>query len=182
MNNTMMIQETHNALVLEYVLDTNGFTSEEPCPCCSQAAVRREFDELLGGCINSVYSLDCTHCGHHECDQGFCSKCEARVVNEEDDPCYMEENERAELKAYYYVDLFEDIEQKLRNGKAVTGVHWTELKQALHSDPEVVSWLCTIYLLDADEPQTVVHWWKKTMLAARFNARLEARIEQAKLN
>ncbi|CAK3799762.1 conserved hypothetical protein [Vibrio crassostreae] len=34
----------------------------------------------------------------------------------------------------------------------------------------------------ADEPQAVVHWWKKTMLDARFDARLEARIEQAKLN
>lgn len=172
MNNTMMIQETYNAFVLESVLNTNGFTSEEPCPCCGQAAVRREFDELLGGCINSVYSLDCTHCGHHECDQEFCSKCEAN----------MEENERGYLKACHYADLFEDIEQKLRNGKAVTGVYLTELKQTLHSDPEVVSWLCTFYLLDADEPQTVVHWWKKTMLDARFNARLEARIEQAKLN
>ncbi|PMJ43117.1 hypothetical protein BCU24_00675 [Vibrio cyclitrophicus] len=174
MNNTMMIQETHNALVLEYVLDTNGFTSEEPCPCCGQAAVRREFDELLGGCINRVYSLDCTHCDHHECDQEFCSKCEAN----------MEGNKRGYSKACYYADVFDVIEQKIRDGnaKAITGVHWTELKQALHSEPDVVSWLCTFYLLDADEPQAVVHWWKKTMLDARFNARLEARIEQAKLN
>ncbi|MCE7733021.1 hypothetical protein [Vibrio campbellii] len=43
----------------------------------AHAAARREFDELLGGCINQVYSLDCPHCGHHECDREFCSQCEA---------------------------------------------------------------------------------------------------------
>ncbi|PMM53598.1 hypothetical protein [Vibrio splendidus] len=182
MNTETMSQDAYNAFVVENVLDTNGFTSEEQCPCCGQAAVRREFDELLGGCINRVYSLDCTHCDHHECDQEFCSKCEASVFNEEDEPGYMEENERAELKACYYVDLFEDIEQKLRNGKAISGAPWTELKQALHSEPEVLSWLCVLWIIDANEPKAVIYWLKKQMLDARFNARLDVRIQEAKLN
>lgn len=176
MNETMMIQDAHNAFVLENALDTQGFTSEQACPCCGQAAARREFDELLGGCINQVYSLDCPHCGHHECDREFCSQCEASIEEN------MKENERCYLKAFHYVDLFEDIEQRLRDGKAISGVHLTELKQTLYSEPEVVSWLCVICLLDANGPQAVIHGWKKTMLDARFNARLEARIEQAKLN
>ncbi|MFA0053658.1 hypothetical protein [Vibrio echinoideorum] len=165
MNTETMSQDAYNAFVVENVLDTNGFTSEEPCPCCGQAAVRREFDELLGGCINRVYSLDCTHCGHHECDQEFCSKCEASY-----------------LKACYYVDLFEDIEQKLRNGKAIPGAYWTELKQALHSELKVLSWLCFLWFIDENEPKAVIYWLKKQMLDARFNARLEVRIQEAKLN
>lgn len=37
MNETMMIQDAHNAFVLENVLDTQGFTSEQACPCCGKA-------------------------------------------------------------------------------------------------------------------------------------------------
>ncbi|NOI32252.1 hypothetical protein [Vibrio coralliilyticus] len=65
-----------NAFIIENVLDTKGFKNETECPNCGKNAERRNFDECLGGTINQVYSIDCSHCGYHKCDQEECYACE----------------------------------------------------------------------------------------------------------
>lgn len=177
MTEQMMSQEECNAFVLENVLDTQGYSSEVECPGCGQPAEERHFDECLGGCINQVYSIDCHHCGHHECDQEYCPVCEANN--------YDGSNENYH-KAGQWLMLFDQIEEWLQEGKTIPGLLWTELKHTLYSQSDVLSWVCTMSSLipvTIDEvPKVVIAWHQRKMLDIRFKVRLDARIEQAKLN
>jgi len=174
MTEQMMNQDAHNAFVLENVLDTQGYASEVKCPSCGQSAEKRNFDECLGGCINQVYSIDCHHCGHHECDQEeFCSKCECAY--------YDISNKREQ-----WLLCFDFIEDQLQAGNMISGLLWSELKHTLHNDADVLHELWALDLFMPREieetPQAVIAWYQRRMLDIRFNARLEKRIEQAKLN
>jgi len=176
MTEQMMNQDAHNAFVLENVLDTQGYASEVKCPSCGQSAEERNFDECLGGCINQVYSIDCHHCGHHECDQEFCPVCEANC-NDDSKVSYN--------KAGQWLTIFDQIEEWLQEGKTIPGLLWTELKYTLHSEPEVLSWVRLMSMLGSitdESPKWVIAWYQRRMLDIRFNVRLEKRIEQAKLN
>ncbi|MFM2588153.1 hypothetical protein [Vibrio sp. TBV020] len=179
MTEQMMNQDERNAFVLENVLDTQGYSSEVKCPNCGQSAEKRNFDECLGGCINSVYSIDCDHCGHHECDQEFCSTCESSHHETESFNYDISKSEQ-------WLLCFDFIEEQLQEGRAVSGLLWTELKQTLYNDASVVNELWTLNTsasLGIEEtPQAVIAWYQRRMLDIRFNVRLEERIQHTKLN
>ncbi|PQJ44185.1 hypothetical protein BTO01_29455 [Vibrio jasicida] len=171
MNETMMIQDAHNAFVLENVLDTQGFTSEQACPCCGQAAARREFDELLGGCINQVYSLDCPHCGHHECDREFCSQCEAFAWTDE-----VDEHEDERLHACEYLIAFDIFKEQLQAGQVISALEWTEFKHALFNEPGLLSWLDDVgmnFPFDVITPKKAIDWLKHQLLETCINTQSE---------
>ena len=62
--------------VRDNVLDADGDRYETECPNCGHQASEHLFDECLGGTINQVSSLDCIHCGYHQCNQEVCPTCE----------------------------------------------------------------------------------------------------------
>lgn len=170
--NPMMSSVEYNEQVLENVLDKDGFKYEVPCPTCGKAATKRRFDELLGGCINSVYSLDCSHCGHHECDKEYCSTCDA--LNEA--------SEHRNERLLHCVMLFEHAEECIEAGQNVPGMLWTALKHEIYHDQDIRQGLCHWLDLDTSTSTSMLKLLRQKLLGIRFKVRLDARIELAKLN
>ncbi len=169
---TMMSSAEYNEQVLENVLDTEGFKHEVPCPNCGKAANERHFDELLGGCIHSVYSLDCSHCGHHECDKECCSTCDA--LNDASE----HKNERL----LHCVMLFDHAEECVQAVQSVPGMLWTTLKHEIYRDQDIRQGLCHWLDLDSPTPTLMIKLLRQKLLDIRFKVRLDACIKQAKLS
>lgn len=162
----------YNEQVLENVLDTEGFKHEVPCPTCGKAASERHFDELLGGCINPVYSLDCSHCGHHECDKEYCSTCD--TLNDL--------SEHRNERLLHCVMLFDHAKERVQAAQSVPGMLWTHLKHEIYHGQDIRLGLCHWLDLDTPTPTLMIKLLRQKLLDIRFKVRLDARIEQAKLN
>ena len=171
---SVITQTQYNAFVLAEVVDTEGYTSDEECPCCGKSAIRRDFDVCNGGSVNTHYTLNCSHCGHHECDQDECAHCDA--------------DDGYDIRLYHYdeagnwCDFLNQAEELVAAGKPVSGFQWTKFKHALNHNPEVVDWLCTFLLTESMSAKQFVLFYQRKLLDIRFNARLDQRIAQVKLN
>ncbi|EGR0468605.1 hypothetical protein FG064_16535 [Vibrio cholerae] len=163
--------------VRENVLDTDGFLHKTKCPNCGKQASERDFDECLGGTINRVYSIDCKHCGFHECDKEFCYTCEAKMEESilarktelEND---MDDGNSLTLRAEFAI-------QEVANKGLVSGVELTTMKLILIKNPRA----CAFFDLPNESlikcTKEAVGLLKKHLLNANFNRNLEMKISQA---
>jgi hypothetical protein len=166
---------------LAEVLDTEDYESEEVCPCCSKLATRRDFDACHSGCINTYYTLNCSHCGHHECDKDECSLCDdASCLHNHDDDYASCLNNYEE--AGDWCGFLNRAEELVAAGKPVSGFQWTMFKHTLNHNPDVVDWLCIFMFTESLSAKEFVCFYQKKLLDIRFNARLDQRIAQAKLS
>ncbi|EGQ8535753.1 hypothetical protein [Vibrio parahaemolyticus] len=160
MNETMMTQDQYNAVALAQV-DTDGDKCEETCPDCGKLAVRHDFECCHSGSVNAHYTLNCSHCGYHECDQDECSICDEAIS----------------LTRHHYdeaakwVTFFYSIEECLMNGRGVPGLLWTEFKHVVHQQPEVVGWLDTFLDLEGVNAEQLILHFKQQMVKVRFDLR-----------
>lgn len=71
-----------NMMVLEYVYDPSIIAHHCECESCGKQAMRADYDRNDGGCINSYYSVSCSHCEYHDCNDDFCATCEANYSSQ----------------------------------------------------------------------------------------------------
>ncbi|OCH36796.1 hypothetical protein [Aliivibrio fischeri] len=65
----LIAQETTKQAILD-----PSYTIE--CPCCHQSATDQRYDAHDGMSYGSGhYSINCDHCGYHECDNECCLVC-----------------------------------------------------------------------------------------------------------
>lgn len=133
----------YNEQVLQNAYDPSGHRTEVKCPNCTAKASYREYDELLGGCINQVYKIDCDECGYHECNAEICSRCESEY-----DELLEPEPETEMVDAYYIYQTFE----RILICKPFDPFQFMSLKQFIFNQPDSVGW-CE--LLFVDRPNTV---------------------------
>lgn len=173
MNEIMMTQEQYNAFALAQV-DTDGDKCEETCPDCGKLAVRHDFECCHSGSVNAHYTLNCSHCGYHECDQDVCPICDGKY----------EHNQHLSDEVNQWLRFLDMIEKKLTNGQCVPGLLWSQFKQAMYHQPAVAGLLYDVLDLDftTDCGKQVVHHVQRTMMDMKFNQRLDAHIQHAKLN
>lgn len=171
MNETMMTQDQYNAVALAQV-DTDGDKCEETCPDCGKLAVRHDFECCHSGSVNAHYTLNCSHCGYHECDQDECSICQTSF----------------EDKSYYYDEgckwsnFLNHMSQYLKDGKTIPGLLWTEFKHVMYQQPEVVDWIDTFLDINDASAKGVIRYFQRHMMDVRFSLRIEERTQHAKLN
>lgn len=180
MNNTLTIEDGVGNTVYvpdfirENVLDLEGYQCTTECPCCGRQAKERIFDECLGGAINTVYRIDCSHCSHHECDQDFCGSCEAASVFEDSE---FDRNVKR-WKMAEKVDLMLDhLVDTLVTQQYVKASVITEMKLMLLSDSEVSGLFNLIYASRGVSNRRHI---QRQLLDAKFNRNLEEKINQAK--
>ncbi len=164
--------------IRENVLDTKGWSHEIKCPSCGKAAVQRDFDECLGGCINQVYSINCSHCGHHECDQEYCPICESVLDTriEEGQKELQRDMVSGELLELSINHAIEEIQQK---GTVKPHV-FTNMKLVLLNNPSA-TWFCNVEgLLECKTHKETISVIKRKILDAKFNRNIELKIAQAK--
>ncbi|WP_045391680.1 hypothetical protein [Vibrio rotiferianus] len=157
-----------NEFVLDNVLDTLGYRDETPCPSCGQSAERRDYDECLGGSINQVHSIDCSHCGYHECSQEFCPSCECEFSRHSEALVVIE---HVELMLDYLVDT-------LTRKPFVKATEVTTLKLKLVLNADADRLLSDILLVPRGG--RTVHYIQRKLLDAKFTRNLELKILQAK--
>lgn len=166
--------------VRENVLDTNGWQRDTKCPNCGKSASERNFDECLGGVINQVYSINCQHCGFHECDQEFCSICESmhderieasKTELEKD----MDDGNSLTLMGEYA------IEQVANNG-FVAGKEITNIKLLLMKNPFARNYCDIEGIFPSNSAKEAIYLIKRKMLDVKFNRNLEVKIAKAKID
>lgn len=162
---------TSNEMVLENALDTEGFYSTVECPECGKEAKEKHFDECHGGCINSISSTDCPHCGYHTCGREFCSECEshAEIQNHLD----FEAASRVEMKLDFLI-----CELKVIRAASVNPVMVTEMKLELLSNSDVHDWF--ELLACACSRRSPINHIKRELCNAKFARNLALKIDQAK--
>lgn len=69
MNNTK-----YNQIVLEEVFN-HGNSDTVECPECGALATYKDYDRNDGGSLNSYYSITCSTCDYHDCNDDFCCRC-----------------------------------------------------------------------------------------------------------
>ena len=167
-----------NEFVRKNVFDTEGWDSQIDCPECGKEANERNFDECLGGAINQVYTLDCSHCGHHECDQEFCHICESKYEeqiesNQSELETDFRDGERLPLHSEY---LIEQVEQT----GSVQPADWTYLKLALMKNPNAIQFSDIENIGISCTPKLFINLLVKKVLDIKFTRSLELKISQAK--
>lgn len=119
---------SYNDQVLKYAFDPTGFKMDTKCSC-GKFATHHSYDRNDGGCINAYFSISCSHCGKHQCNDDFCSV------------CYEEENlqpsNEERLFTEEFVCLLDDI---FFSFEKISAVKWTRFKEILtnHSDDLLV--------------------------------------------
>lgn len=175
MNNTLTIEDGVGNTVYvpdfirENVLDLKGYQCTTECPCCGRQAKERIFDECLGGAINTVYRIDCSHCAHHECDQDFCGSCEAAF-----ETGFSRNVKR--WKMAEKVDLMLDhLVDTLATQKYVKASVITEMKLMLSSESELSALFNQIFVSRGVSNRRHI---QRQLLDAKFNRNLEEKIKQ----
>jgi hypothetical protein len=157
--------------IRENVIDTTGQQDITQCPSCGKEAAERTFDECLGGSINQVYSINCPHCNYHECDQEFCSICEAKAELKSELNSYcLDSIQKADLVLEYLVD-------ELALKSYVNAKDITTLKLLLLSNTAVSDLFSSIFV---PRGVTNLHYIQRKLLDAKFSRNLELKIFQAK--
>lgn len=159
-----------------YVLDTEGCKQKVKCPKCEKEANRHDFDELICGSINSYYSINCPHCGYHECDQEYCSICESSVDVDDD----IDELEMA-INAGGIVDnLFHAVLDDVKNDGLANPVVWSMAKSVIYKNSDAIQFCDVDGVSIFHKPSECIAVLKKHLLDAKFNRNLELKIAQAK--
>lgn len=174
-NHSISNTNAHNVdvsdFIQENVLDIEGFKQETKCPNCENTAYQRDFDECLGGSINSVYSIDCPHCGHHECDQEVCNQCE--VIYEQKYAAQsrnLDEAVEADL-------MLESMIESLEKDGRIDPVTLTQLKLKLTSNTDVEQHFELVFVPRGTKANQYI---KRKLLDANFCQKIERKIELAK--
>ncbi|EKA5635838.1 hypothetical protein OKZ62_001742 [Vibrio navarrensis] len=150
--------------LMEFVLDTKGEQKETVCPSCGRQAEEEHFDEFVTGSINAVYSIDCCHCGHHECSQESCCICEA-----------LAEAKNAEFEPVWKSDLLLDyLVENLELGLRIKPSDVTHLKELIHQSRSRFEWYEADFVRDGG-----ISYVKKALLDASFKGKLDLKISQA---
>lgn len=153
--------------VWNFVVDESGYECDEECPSCGKQATRRDFDECLGGAVNSVYSINCHHCGYHECSKEVCSTCEQKY---EDERWVYELQVKADL-------VIEDLVDQLEGGAVyISPVDVTFLKLLIGACRKS----STVYDMNFVE-RGGISKVKRSLLDARFTGKLALKIAQAEM-
>ncbi|USD58870.1 hypothetical protein J4N45_10045 [Vibrio sp. SCSIO 43140] len=158
------------AFVLDNVLDYQGDVSTTECPQCGSSAKERHSDSNIGGAINSIFSINCPHCGYHDCDKEECDVCEQT-------PCgAVHDNHRGYNEASLAESKLERLITRLADTSLVNAVDVTELKLMLTYEP-CADWFDTFLCLNLRSPFTHI---KSQLLDAKFSYNLERKILAAK--
>ncbi|WP_039990873.1 hypothetical protein, partial [Vibrio azureus] len=119
--------------VRDNVLDTDCDRDDTECPNCGNQASEYVFDECLGGAINQVSSLDCMHCGHHECSQEVCPTCEENLeasIQASADALERDMEDGGKLSF-----IAECIDEQMSEGRPVSGCTITLFKLIMTNNP-----------------------------------------------
>ncbi|EGR2026356.1 hypothetical protein DYB89_14855 [Vibrio cholerae] len=158
---------TYSEFTLENAVDLKGFFMQIDCPICKKETRERQFDRVEGGSVNQHFSIDCKHCGHHECDLEFCSTCEA------------ESNHYQHLMEMVFdADmLLEECVNNLEMGlkSQLKGGVITQLKILITHARSNVSWYNDNFLKRGGMSHV-----KRQLLDAKFNRNLALKIALAK--
>ncbi|ANS88103.1 hypothetical protein VSVS12_04404 (plasmid) [Vibrio scophthalmi] len=173
MNEQMITQHQYNAFVLAQV-NTDGWQNEETCPDCGKMAIRRDFESCHTGSVNAHYTLNCSHCGYHECEQDECSICDVKY----------DHNQHINDEVGKWLSFMDLVEDRLAEGRCVPGVLWTQFKHVMYHQPAVADLLDNVLGLGlpANCGRQVVHHVQRHIMDVRFKLNLEQRIQLAKLN
>ena len=71
-----MTPEEYNQFIIDNVVDHDGERYEVECPACDKLAIKHTFEACHTGSVNQHYTLNCKHCGHHECNEDVCDICD----------------------------------------------------------------------------------------------------------
>jgi predicted RNA-binding Zn-ribbon protein involved in translation (DUF1610 family) len=160
------------------VLDTDGFHQEVTCPECGKNAIQRDFDECLGGAINSVYTINCPHCGYHECDQEYCATCEvnyeASFAAKQDEMSHL--IRLGEILEYRFDAVLDDV----KNEGLANPVVWSMVKSIAYQSNEAIQFCCIEGVALRLKPHEFIAALKKQLLDAKFNRNLDLKIAKAK--
>ncbi|MDF4421584.1 hypothetical protein [Vibrio parahaemolyticus] len=167
-----MTPEEYNQFIIDHVVDHAGDRCEVDCPACDKQATRHDFEACHTGSVNQHYTLDCEHCGHHECDQDVCGICEAAY-----DDAYSEYEQR--MRNALKLEALADI--ALEN--ACTGVDpavFTSIKEMLYDEQQDIEFDCFCFTNERLHRGNFMKCLVCMIMDKRFNTWLEQRIELAK--
>ncbi|MGR5296940.1 hypothetical protein ACPV5U_19235 [Vibrio mediterranei] len=131
-----MARDEYYQFVIDEVIDHGNNSVNDSCPCCGKRATRRDFEAVHSGSVNQHYTLDCSHCGHHECDQedGMCFICDTHSSV----PSGYKESGRLDLLV---TKLREDMIVNCR----INPLDWSFAKLYALQNPDAVDWYDTVY-------------------------------------
>ena len=169
--------------VRDNVLDADGDRNDTECPDCGHQASEHLFDECFGGTINQVSSLDCTHCGFHQCSQEVCHICEENLeasIQASADALDRDMEDGGKLSF-----IAECIDEQMSEGRPVSGCTITLFKLIMTNNPGARAFC---YLHDPDNDgmyrsrsvKEAINIFKMHLLNVNFNRNLELKIAQAK--
>lgn len=174
-SDTHLGHDEYNALVLENVVDTDGSRFKVECPKCGKTAIQRDYDRVDGGCVNAYESVTCQHCDYHECDDDYCTICEAKY----DSGTPVGYDESAMLSY-----LLDNCLESVAAGHLVEPVVWSKLKALAFNLPEAIGWFDTCFVCDrrftVNTYKEFVNYAQRKLLDARFTMRLDKKITLAK--
>lgn len=151
-----------------YVNNIESNINTVECPHCYLDANERLFEENAGGAVNAVYSLNCPHCGFHECNKEECDEC-----NHTDYECT-----RGFEEAFSVITKLEAMVSNDANTFLVNASDVTALKLEL-IDNDCAGWFTIIKCIG---PRLPINQLKHELLDAKFNFNLERRIRHAMVN
>ncbi|MCG9576041.1 hypothetical protein L1D14_07290 [Vibrio tubiashii] len=163
--------------VLENVVDQNGELDESKCPECGENAKTRTFDSCHSGSVNVYYTLNCSHCGYHECDREECSICESQQQGCSDTDVFPQESFAASAEIDYMID---EIVDEMENKGRISAIAWTKIKLYLDQNIELLEW----WIPPSGRPinQTRFEFIsdiQRRLSDVRFNQRIGAKIANA---
>lgn len=171
MSELTMTSEAYNQMALEQV-DRSGLKTNEECPDCGMQATRRDFEACHSGSVNQHYSLDCSHCGYHECDQDVCMVCESKLTT----PVGYDESSDVDL-------MVSTLLKSMRYKSRINPVEWSLLKLYAVKNPEAIQWYFTI--ISMQSKSTISEFFyqiKRELLDVKFEMKLNKKIEDAALS
>jgi hypothetical protein len=170
-----MSQCEYNKMVLDQI-DTKGTEHDDSCPSCGKPAGTREFESCHTGSVNQHYTINCKHCGYHECDldDGCCPVCEHIEYKT---PIGFDESAKANL-------VFDSLMDSLSSKGTMNAVDWSYLKHYVFKIPELVGFYSDFYISDHNQlkgytPKHLIAYMQKEILDIRFKYRIDKKIEAA---
>ncbi len=166
-----MTRNEYNQFILDEVVD-HGSCYAEICSSCGKQATRRDFEACHTGSVNQHYTLDCLHCGHHECDQddGMCSICDSQHSTP---PGYMESGKLDLI----VMKLLEDM---MHAGR-VNPLDWSFAKLYALQNPRAVDWYDTVFGdNDCLTARDFIRKTQKRLLDMKFEIWLDNKIDSEK--
>lgn len=171
MSELTMTSEAFNQMAFEQV-DRSGLKTNVECPDCGMQATRRDFEACHSGSVNQHYSLDCSHCGHHECDQDVCTVCESKQTT----PVGYDESSDVDF-------LVSALLKSMRFKSRINPVELSLLKLYAVKNPEAIHWYFTIFAMQSKS--TISEFFnqiKRDLLDVKFEMKRNQKILDAALS